>query len=241
MGFSKQQSKRKNRNRKIIWFNSPYNESVKKNIGRQFLELIRKHLPNHHKFRKIFKSNTIELSYSCTTNMKNLIRQHNSKMLNETPTQQQKPCNCSCKESCPLKGNCQAQNIVYKATVATQENHLIYHETSECQFKLRVNNHNQSFKNRKSINKIELPKYIWQLNENHIAFHLEREVATYTSPYKCGIRSCNLCLTKKYFIIREDPLILLNKRTELISKCLHRNNFTPAKVNKRITSEAGSC
>ena len=76
--------------------------------------------------------------------MKNLIKQHNSKILNETPNQQQKPCNCRCKESCLLKDNTsQAQNIVYKSRIATQENHRIKYGISEGEFKLRFNNHNQ--------------------------------------------------------------------------------------------------
>ena len=85
---------------------------------------------------------TIKVSYSCTINMKNVIKQHNSKILSEKPTQQQKPCNCRYKESCPLKGNCQAQTIEYKATVPTQENHQMYHGTSEGESKLQFLNHN---------------------------------------------------------------------------------------------------
>ena len=90
LNFNHEQNERKNRNRKIIWFNPPYNESVKTNIGKQFLKLIKKHFPKHHKFNKIFNTNTIKLSYSCTTNMKNLIKQHNSKILSEAKTHQRK-------------------------------------------------------------------------------------------------------------------------------------------------------
>ena len=84
--------------------------------------------------------------------MKNLIKPHNFKILNKTPTQQEKPGNCKCKESCPLKGNCQAQNVVCKATVATLKNLRVYYGTSEGEFKVRFNNRNQSFKNRENIN-----------------------------------------------------------------------------------------
>ena len=92
--------------------------------------------------------------------------------MNKTPTQQEKPCNDRCKQRCPLKGNFQAENIVYrKATVAIKENRQIHYGTSEGELKLRFNNHNQSLKNRKKINKKELSKYIWQSNESHIAFN----------------------------------------------------------------------
>ena len=109
--------------------------------------------------------------------MKNLIKQHNSKILNKTPNQQQEPGNCKCKESCPIKGNCQAQNIVCKATVATLKNLRIYYGTSEGEFKVQFNNHESAFQKWRNVNKTELLKYIWQLNENHIAFILEWDIA----------------------------------------------------------------
>ena len=47
----------------------------------------------------------------------------------------------------------------------------------------------------------------------------------YATPYKCGKRRCDLCLIEKYFIVRADQEHLLNKRTEIISKCRHRNKY----------------
>ena len=162
--------------------------------------------------------------------MKNLIKQHNSKILSEAKTHQEKSCNCRNKSNCPLNGNCQVRTIVYKATVTTQDNYQIYYGASEGEFKIRYSNHTKSFRNRQYVNETELSKYIWQLNDNRIDFHLKWEIAAFSSPYKCGTRRCDLCLTEKLFIVRADPLILLNKRTELISKCRHRNKFTLAKV-----------
>ena len=81
LSYQNEPTERKNRSRKIIWFNPPYNESVKTNIGKQFLKLVKKHFQRHHKYNKIFNTNTIKLSYSCSTNMKNMIKQHNSRVL----------------------------------------------------------------------------------------------------------------------------------------------------------------
>ena len=47
----------------------------------------------------------------------------------------------------------------------------------------------------------------------------------YATPYKCGTRRCDLCLTEKYVIAHADQEHLLNKRTEIISKCRHRNKY----------------
>ena len=227
--YQNEPSERKNKNRKIIWFNPPHNESVKTNIGKQFLKHVKKHFPRHHKYNKIFNTNTIKFSYSCSTNMKNLIKQHNSRVLSEPTSHQEKSCNCRNKNSCPLDGNCQVKNIVYKATVTTEQNYRIYYGTAEGEFKTRYNNHKYSFRDRKNINERELSKYIWQLNDKNIDFNLKWEIGAFTSPYKCGTRRCDLCLTEKLSIIRAHPLIILNKRTELISKCRHRNKFTLAR------------
>ena len=131
---------------KIIWFNPPYNESVKTNIGKQFLKLVSKHFPRHHKYNKIFNTNTIKLSYSCSTNMKNLIKQHNSRVLSEPTSHQEKLCNCRNKNSCPLDGNCQVKNIVYKAIITTDQNYCICYGTAKGEFKTRYNNHTNSFR-----------------------------------------------------------------------------------------------
>ena len=74
---------RRNRNRKVIWFNPPYSLNVKTNIGKIFLKLGRKNFPRSHKLGKIFNLNTMKISYSSMPNVKNLIKQHNSKILNK--------------------------------------------------------------------------------------------------------------------------------------------------------------
>ena len=44
----------KKRKRNIIWFNPPFSKIVSTNIGKCFLQLINKHFPPNHKFRKLF-------------------------------------------------------------------------------------------------------------------------------------------------------------------------------------------
>lgn len=43
--------------------------------------------------------------------------------------------------------------------------------------------------------------------------------------YRNGAKRCNLCLTEKLAIIDGEPNKLLNKRSELVSKCRHENKF----------------
>ena len=74
---------KRTRSRKITWFNPPYNLAVKNNIGKQFLDLVDKHFPSHHKLRPIFNRNSIKVSYSCMPNVKSIISGHNKKVLEQ--------------------------------------------------------------------------------------------------------------------------------------------------------------
>ena len=221
---------RRKRNRKVIWFNPPYSLSVKTNISIVFLKLVRKHFPRSHKFNKIFNLNTIKISYSSMPNVMNLIKQHNSKILSKDQDKIQRSCNCRIKESYPLYGKCLQQCMVYKAKVTTNTTYKEYYGTSEWEFKSRYNNHTQSFRCLCHINDTELSKYFWTLKANGTYYHLKWSVKSYASCYKCDTRRCDLCLTEKMIIALADPKILLNKRTEMISKCHHRNKFILNKV-----------
>ena len=93
---------RAKRNSKVIWFHPPYSLNVKTNIGKVFQKLERKHFPRSRILSKIFNLNTINISYISMPNVKNLIKHHNSKILNKDRDKIQRPCNCRIKESCPL-------------------------------------------------------------------------------------------------------------------------------------------
>ena len=211
--------------RKIIWFNPPYNQNVKTNIGRSFLRLIDKHFPRHHKLYKIFNRNTLKLSYSCTSNMENFVKQHNSRILKGESSTNSPLCNCRNKEGCPLNEHCLSSCIAYKAVVTGNDTEKIYYGTSEGPFKERFNNHKKSFNNRQYQNDSELSKYLWDLSDKRLPHSVKWSIAAKASPYKCGSRRCDLCITEKSIIVRADPETLLNKRSELVSKCRHRNKF----------------
>ena len=59
-------------------------------------------------------------------------------------------------------------------------------------------------------------------------------------PYTAGAKSCDLCTAEKMHIALgrkgfkqlPDGCILLNKRSELMSKCRHRAKFTLKKVKE---------
>ena len=59
------------RQRKLVWFNPPYNAEVKTNIDKVFLKLFRKHFCKRHCYKEMSNIKTIKLSYLCTPNVKN--------------------------------------------------------------------------------------------------------------------------------------------------------------------------
>ena len=63
---------------------------------------------------------------------------------------------------------------------------------------------------------------------NNLSCEMHKKV----SPYQSGSKRCDLYLSEKLTIICADPVTLLNKRTELISKCLHKNKFLLANIKK---------
>ena len=95
----------KTRQRKILWFNLPFSQNLKTNVGKIVLKLVRKHIPRHHKLHKIFNTNTLKLSYRCMKIISNVIKQHNATVLS-TSTTPKRLCNCRNKDTCLLDWSC---------------------------------------------------------------------------------------------------------------------------------------
>ena len=75
--------------------------------------------------------------------------------------------------------------------------------------------------NRSRQKSTELSNYIWELKENGENYKIDWLIAMKAHPYICGMRKCDLCLCEKLVIARANSANLLNKRDELVSKCLH--------------------
>ena len=101
--------------------------------------------PTGHKLRKIFKRNTIKLSYSCMSNVKQIIDGHNKNILKKAAQPQQdtttKTCNCRKADECPLKGECLLKEVVYQAKVTTKEKTETCIGLTATEFKTRWRNH----------------------------------------------------------------------------------------------------
>ena len=219
----------RSRKRKIIWFNPPYNNNVSTNIGRHFLNLVKKHFPRNHKFYKLFNKNNVKVSYSCMPNIKSLINSHNKGLLTPQPNHDpERLCNCINKENCPLSNNCQSKSLIYEATVTSNlPNHrdMKYIGLTEPTFKKRFSVHKTSFNLERYRHSTTLSTEVWRLNELNgepkIAWRKIRNARAFTPESK----KCSLCLNEKFEIANYPNDDLLNKRTEIISKCRHRRKF----------------
>ena len=170
---------------------------------------------------KIFNRNTVKISYSCLRNISSIISSHNRNIL--SPKQQSFGCNCRVKNECPLNGQCQTPSVIYRADVVNDSNDegKFYFGLADTTFKERYRNHIRDFKHEKYENSTELAKYIWQLKRDNISFSVKWTVITkvYGSPNPL---LCKLCLTEKLSIINFiNDGNMLNKRSELLSRCRH--------------------
>ena len=159
--------KKKKRKRNIMWFNPPFSEHVKTNIGKEFLQLLAKHFPCHHPLHKICNKFNVKVSYSCMPNMAVIISRHNKIMLSNKTTANRTtpPCNCRNKVSCLLEEKCCKSSIVYKANLISGNAANNYYGCCETEFKACFNNLNQSFKYRRKSNTTKLSKAFWQAKD----------------------------------------------------------------------------
>ena len=216
------------RKRHIIWYNPPYNSSTTTNIGKQFLNLLDKHFPPNHRLHKIINRSNTKLSYSCSNNMKTIINNHNKHILSLNDDREDKKQNCNCrnKQSCPLQEQCQTDALVYKATITTDNSKAEYIGSTETTFKTRYNNHKSSFKHQSKSNQTKLATHYWDKINEDKSPNITWSIAKKSRAYKCGSRKCELCLNEKLQILMyNNKHELLNKRSELMSKCRHSNKY----------------
>ena len=142
---------RRQRSRKVVYYNPPYSQNVLTNIGKEFFKLIDQHFPVGHILHPIINRNSVKLSYSCLPNVEKIISNHNNKILKDEEEQGQ--CNCV-PDTCPVQGECQTSGLVYRATVTTGENTTFkYVGLTEGTFKERHRKHLSNFRTRNRNNR----------------------------------------------------------------------------------------
>ena len=219
------------RKRNVIWFNPPYSKTVETNIGKSFLALIDKHFPRGSKFYKIFNRNTVKISYGCMANVGAVISGHNKKVLGESVPLERKGCNCQrgrYRNNCPLNGECLTKNALYEGTVtSTLRNYgeKVYKGITYNEMKIRIGNHEKDFRDEQYKNATELSKEVWRIKERGGQYNIKWKIVGQFQPYNPSTKRCQLCLNEKLEILEHEGPNLLNKRSEIISKCRHKAKY----------------
>ena len=88
------------------------------------------------------------------TNVRSATMKHNSHIIKQNKSQDQNTdsCNCRSNRECPLNGEYMKNNMVYKATVTTQNTKNIMHYIATT-FKERFRNHTKSFEVKNMLTK----------------------------------------------------------------------------------------
>ena len=153
-------------------------------------------------------------------NIDSAIKSHNSQLLkNDTEGEEKRSCNCRKKETCPVEGKCLEEGIIYEATIKSNSDEKKYIGLTQGSFKRRLYNLRTA---------TELSKHIWDLRDRQEEFEISWKIIDRAHSYNGASNRCRLCLLEKFHILTRDDL--LNKRSELVSKCRHRRSHLISSV-----------
>ena len=163
------------------------------------------------------------------SNVQQLIKKHNNVIQNKK-NKTTLSCNRRDKNGCPLNGNRGIENAIYKCTSLTKNNiKKVYLGVTKGEFKKnQYCNHQQSFQNEDYKNSTTLSTYLCSTKstseEQYV--NLSWEMMRQAAPYSNISKRCLLCLHEKLAIaLYPNTEELLNKRSEMISKCCHLDKF----------------
>ena len=152
---------------------------------------------------------------------------HNRKVLLGKKLDDNARCNCQKKLSCPVTGECCRTKVVYHATVKHDNgSNAEYIGSTEPSFKLRYANHKKSFRLADYKSETTLSKYVWEQSLNPTP-NVSWKFIQKCDVYDVGRKSCDLCLSEKFHIIKNlHQTSLINKRTDIGNKCPHKRKKT---------------
>jgi hypothetical protein len=234
----KKTGKKRNRGRKVLWFNPPFSSNVYTNLTKIFRNLLNKHFRKGTWLGKMFNVNNCKLSYSTMPNLNQIISGHNKKILdkkNEEKDRNEEKCRCrGGVGNCPVEGRCKEAGIIYEAEVkANNKSDKKYLGCSATTFKKRHANHKSDFKNEYRRHATKLSGYVWKLKEEDVQHEIKFKIVRKAKEYNPKTGMCNLCINEKLMIMEADQNIYLNDRTEILNKCRHSNKYKLSELLKK--------
>ena len=160
-------------------------------------------------------------------NMNSYIYMHNHKLLNDKTNETGiNNCNCHNKDTCPLPNSCQTKCIIYQANIDCDiagYKQKCYFGSCETTFKDCFGNHKKSLNND-----TELSKEFWEIKTRNGTPRITWKIIRICRSYNSNSKRCLLCLNKKYQIATYKGDNSLNKKTEKLNTCRHRNKYNLA-------------
>ena len=220
---------KRQRKRRVIWWNPPYSANVKTNVGKLFFAALEENFGKDNPLNKIFNKRTVKMSYRTVPNFKKIISSHNKKLTKGVP--EDPPCNCHNKDECPLDGQCNRNNIVYQATVTPSVGPVeTYIGMTKNTFKERQKDHRKSVKHLKWSTETTYSTFIWELKKKNVDFSVQWQIVDRAPPYNPVTRVCALCTLEKYYILFQPERSSLNKNEEIYKPCPHKPLMLLAKT-----------
>ena len=221
-------NKKRNRGRKITYFNPPYSVNVATNVGAKFLKIIDTCFPNGHPLHKIINRNTVKISYRTMPNMKQILTMHNSKVANQQENQPPPGCNCRRGvDNCPLDGACLTEGVVYEAKVTRRDNgkQEFYTGVTVGTFKRRYYGHTYDLNHPSQRSNTCLSKYVWELQDQGISYDLDWKIIARGKGFNPTTGSYKACLKDFFKIMFRREGTTLNNRREFYNTLRHRKKL----------------
>ena len=112
-----------------------------------------------------------------------------------------------------------------KQTSGKNSETKVYYGICETRFKLRYANHKKSFSHRNRKSDTELSNEFWRIKDNKHSANITWDILGRHQAYNTSSKRCSLCLNEKLKIVLHRDNNMLNRRTEILNKCRHKNKY----------------
>ena len=132
------------------------------------------------------------------------------------------------KKNCPMRGACLTNNLLYYAKKSCNDKKHkpnLYKGICKTTFKKRYANHKKSFNKEKNKSDTKLSTEYWNLANKKLHPRISFSIKGKYKLYNPNPRRYSSCLHEKLEKVDDPDEILLNKQSEIISQCRHRNKY----------------
>ena len=118
---------------------------------------------------------------------------------------------------------------LYQADISSEKFQAkIYYDISGTKLRPRFSNYKKSFNYEKHKKDTQLLNEVWKIKASKEEPVSVWKILEQYQPYNVNTKRCLLCLNEKLQIAIYRGNNMLNKRTEIISKCRYRNKYALA-------------